>query len=275
MIILGGCLLLSFPFYEKYISRQSFVPFSLLTDRTVIGACLTAATLFVSFYCWDQYFTSYLQVVHNLSISNAGYVANIYSIGSAFWSVVVAVLIRLTNRFKWLGLSAIPLMLLGVGLLIHFRDPASPIGYVIMCQIFIAVAGGTLVITQEIAIMAAASHKDVAVVLALLSVFTGVGQAVGLSISGAIWTNTLLKYLELYLPEGSKGQAATIYASLTTQLEYAVGSPERDAIVRAYGVAQRRLCIAATVVPVLAFVWVEMWRDINVKNVKQVKGRVL
>ncbi|KAG8527813.1 uncharacterized protein KY384_007967 [Bacidia gigantensis] len=135
-----------------------------------------------------------------------------------------------------------------------------------MSQIFIAFAGGTIVITQEIAIMAAAAHKDVAVVLALLSVFTGVGQAVGLSVSGAIWTNTLLKYLELYLPPDAKAQAATIYASLTTQLQYEVGSPERDAIVRAYGVAQRRLCVAATVVPVLMFVWVGMWRDINVKS---------
>ncbi|KAG8527812.1 uncharacterized protein KY384_007966 [Bacidia gigantensis] len=49
MIVLGGVLLLIFPVYEKYISRQGFVPFSLLTDRTVIGACLNAATLFVSF----------------------------------------------------------------------------------------------------------------------------------------------------------------------------------------------------------------------------------
>ena len=225
--------------------------------------------------CWDGYYTSYLQVVHGLSIKNAGYIANIYSIGSCFWSVVVAVLIRLTSRFKWLALSAIPLMLLGVGLLINFRQPDSPLGYVIMCQIFIAFSGGTLVICQEIAIMAAAKHEQVAVVLALLSVFTGIGQAVGQSISGAIWTNTLYKYLQIYLPDDAKSQALTIYASLPTQLSYLEGTPERNAIIAAYAVTQRRMTIAATVVTALAFVWVLMWRDINVKTVKQVKGRVL
>ena len=224
--------------------------------------------------CWDGYYTSYLQVVHGLSIKDAGYVANIYNIGSCFWAVVVAVLIRLTSRFKWLALSAIPLMLLGIGLLIHFRQPDSPLGYVIMCQIFIAFAGGTLVICQEIAIMAAAKHEQVAVVLALLSVFTGIGQAVGQSISGAIWTNTLLKYLTLYLPDPLKAQAVTIYASLPTQLSYPRGTPERDAIIAAYAVTQRRMTIAATVITALGFVWILMWRDINLKTVKQVKGRI-
>ena len=47
--VVGGICLLVFPLYEKFLAKKSFIPFSLLTDRSVIGACLLAAFLFISF----------------------------------------------------------------------------------------------------------------------------------------------------------------------------------------------------------------------------------
>lgn len=164
---------------------------------------------------------------------------------------------------------------MGVGLMIHFRQPNTDIGFVIMCQIFIAFSGGTLVICQEMAVMAAASHSDVAVVLALLGLFTSAGGAIGQTISGAIWTNTIPQYLELYLPEGSKDLAAEIYAVLDTQLSYPMGSPVRIAIIKAYAVAQRRMLITATAVLPIAIVCVLFWRNIQVKTIQQVKGTIV
>ena len=49
MLVIGCICLLSFPIYEKFVSRKSFIPFYLLTDRSVVGACLLAAFLFISF----------------------------------------------------------------------------------------------------------------------------------------------------------------------------------------------------------------------------------
>lgn len=49
MIVVGGICLITFPIYEKFWSRKSFIPFFLLADRSVIGACLLAAFLFISF----------------------------------------------------------------------------------------------------------------------------------------------------------------------------------------------------------------------------------
>lgn len=174
-----------------------------------------------------------------------------------------------------MALAAVPVQILGTGLMIHFRQPGVNIGYVIMCQILIAFSGGTLVICEEMAVMAAASHAEVAVVLALLGLFTNIGGAVGQTIAGAIWTNSLPGLLEKYLPENVKGQAFQIYGSLPMQLQYPMGSPEREAINRAYGDTQRRLVIASVCVLPLAFVFILMWRNINVKTVKQVKGNVI
>lgn len=275
MLVFGIIALILFALYEKFLASKPFIPFHLLLDKSVLGACGVACIFFISFYIWDTYFYSWLQVVHALSIRNAGYVSNIYSIGSCFWSVIVGILIRVTGRFKWLAWTAIPLLLLGSGLMIHFRGSNIAIGYTVMCQIFIAFAGGMIVITEEMEVMAAAPHAGVASMLALIGLFSSVGGAIGAAISGGIWSNTLPEALTQLLPDGSKDLASGIYASLTAAESYPVGGAVRIAIDAAYGVAMRRLTIAAACICVLLFPFVWIWRDFKVNELRQVKGRVV
>lgn len=274
LIVVGFFTCILFGAWEKWGAPVPYLDFKLLASPTVLGACLLSGTLFIGYYCWDGYFTSYLQVVNNLSISQAGYVGNIYNIGSCFWSVVVGLLIRWSGRFKWLAWCALPLQCLGGGLMIYFRQPDQSIGYVVMCQIFIAFAGGTLVICEEMAVMAVAKHGQVAGLLALLSLASSVGAGIGSAVSGAIWSNTLYDQLLKRLPAETLDMAADIYESLDVQLSYPIGDPTRDAIIAAYGVTQQRMCIAGTSVLALGYVGVAMWKDVKVTDIKQVKGTV-
>jgi MFS family permease len=276
MFILGSLCLVGFALYEKYFSRKCFIPFGLLLDRTVTGACLLSMNVFISFYCWDAYYSSYLQVVHNLSIKHAGYVSNIYSIGSSIFAVLVGIMIRYTGRFKIFALCfGVPLYVLSTGLMIYFRQAHTPIGYIIMCQILIAFAGATLVISEQLAVMAASSHQNVAAVLAFIGLFSSIGGGIGAAISGAIWTNTLPQELLARLPNGFKPKYLDIYASLPVQLTYEWGSPIRNAIIEAYAATQVKMIIAATASMAISFIFVAIWRDIKVTDIKNVKGRVL
>lgn len=272
MLVVGFCLLVLFGIWERFFARKSFLPFHFLKDRAVIGSCLTAGGLFISFYTWDYWFTSFLQAVYNTSIADAGYIYQIYSIGSCFWGIVVGLLIPATGRFKWLAICGGLLQTLGTGLMIYFREPGKPLGYVIMCQIFIAFGGGTIVITQQIAIMAAVGPDNVAVALALLSLFTAIGGSIGTSISGAIYTNTMVAQLRKNLPANLKSQAAIIAGDLTKQLSYPLGSPARDAIIQSWGVTQRYMCIAGTASLIILLVGVMLYRDVRVKDFKKPRG---
>ncbi|KZF18858.1 MFS general substrate transporter [Xylona heveae TC161] len=274
MIVVGGCLLIIFPFYEKFFAPHMLLPWELLKNRNVWSTCIVAGTLFVSFYCWDAYFYSYLQVVFQQTIQNASYISSTYTVGSCFVAFIVGALIHVSNYFKWIALFAIPLQILGTGLMIHFRQPDQHIGYVVMCQIFIAFSGGAMSLLDEISVMAGTSHDKVAIVLALLNVATQVGGAIGLSISGAIWTNSMPEALMKFLPADAQKDFASIYGSITTQLSYPMGSPVRVAIIKSYALAQRRMTIAATCVLVLALFGVLMWRNINISRVHQTKGTV-
>lgn len=102
-LIIGGLLIISFGIWE-YFAPVSFIPWELLTNRTVIFTYSMAAAMYCSFYIWDSYFFSFIIVVFNLSTARATYITNIYSIGSCFCALVVGVIIRCYGRLKSIAL---------------------------------------------------------------------------------------------------------------------------------------------------------------------------
>uniref|UniRef100_A0A093VHZ9 Siderophore iron transporter mirB n=1 Tax=Talaromyces marneffei PM1 TaxID=1077442 RepID=A0A093VHZ9_TALMA len=274
MIVVGFVLLVTFAFYEWLLAPKPLFNFSFLSDRTVIGACLLDATYQISYYCWNNYFTSFLQVVNDLSIDTAGYVNNTFNVVSGILLFIVGYSIRRTGKFKWLLYIAVPLYVFAQGLMIYFRRPNQSVGYLIMCQIFISIGGSIFIILQQVSIEAAVDHQHVAAVLALLNVVGTVGGAIGATISGTIWSNTFPVALERYLPESAMADFDTIYGDIGTQLSYAVDSETRLAIQEAYGYAQTRMLAAGTGIMGLAFIWIFFFRNIDVSKKSQVKGMV-
>ncbi|KAG5969010.1 hypothetical protein E4U57_002449 [Claviceps arundinis] len=275
-LVMGPLLLCVFAIWETFYAPVQFLPYVLLTDRTVVGACALAAVSFIGFYIWNSYFRSFLQVVNGLSVAQASYVGSIYSIGSCLSAIFVGLLIRNTGRYKALSLYfGVPATVLGVWSMRSALHPEAQIGYTVMCQVLIACAGGSLVITQQTAAMAAASHQYLAVVLAVDSLFSAIGAAIGLTVSATIWQAVFPQKLKEYLPESARGNFTAIYGQLDVQLSYPLGSPTRIAIQRAYGDGQRAMLAVSTAVLLLSFVAVGLWHDVNIKNVKQVRGNVM
>ncbi|KAJ7684230.1 major facilitator superfamily domain-containing protein [Mycena polygramma] len=274
MLVLGFFLLIAFAAYERYLAPTPLINYSILTDRTVTGACLLDATYQIAYYCWANYFTSYLQVVNDVSISEAGYILNTFNVVSGVLLLFVGYAMRRTGRFKWLLYIAVPLYIFAQGLMIYFRRPDQSVGYQVMCQVFISIGGSIFIIAQQVAVLAAVDHQHIAMALALLYVIGTIGDALGAAISGVIWTHTFPNALAHYLPVDSLPDLETIYEDLDTQLSYPVGDPTRLAIQQAYGYAQTRMLAAGTGIMVLAVVWVFLIRNIDLRKIEQVKGVV-
>ncbi|KAJ5623819.1 hypothetical protein N7510_000128 [Penicillium lagena] len=274
MLVVGFVMLWVFAAYETFLAPVPMFNLALLSNRTVIGACLLDATYQLSYYCWDNYFTSFLRVVNNLSIAQAGYVNNTFDVVSGVLLLGVGAAIRVTGRFKWTLYIAVPIYVLAQGLMIYFRRPDQSIGYIVMCQIFISIGGSIFIIVQQIAILAAVDHQHVAGVLALLNVVGTVGDSAGATICGAIWSNTFEKALKRYLPASALPHLAVIYEKVPAQMKYPMGSPTRIAIQKAYAYSQTRMLAVGTGIIGLAFVWMLLIRNIDLKKVAQVKGTV-
>lgn len=276
MVIIGVLLFPVFAIWEKYFARTHFIRWELFKQPTVLGATALSAILYFSFYCWDQFYYNFVMVVYDLSTSDAGYMGQIYNVGSCFWGVVFGVYVRYTNHFKNACLFfGLPLLMLGAGLMIHFRGQHSNIGYIVMCQIFIAFGGGQLVIGEDMAVMACADADGIPMMLSLIGLASSVGGAIGSAIAAAINANIFPSRLRDALPAGQKDLAQTLYVGgYLAQMEYPQGSPVRNAINYAWGQAQRDGCIAATCILVLAFPSIAVWKNFRVDR-KQNKGTVI
>lgn len=95
---------------------------------------------------------------------------------------------------------------------------------------------------------------DLAVVTGLYLATYNIGSAIGNTIAGAIWRQTLEKELTSQL--GDATLASTIFGDpFTFVAANPVGTEQRDAVVLAYRHTQRLLCITGIclTVPLIAF----------------------
>ncbi|KAJ5698425.1 Major facilitator superfamily domain general substrate transporter [Penicillium macrosclerotiorum] len=274
MLVLGFSMLFVFAFWERWLAPVPLFDWRLLTHRTIIGAVLLDATYQLSNYCWSYYFTSWLQVNNDLTITTANYISNIFDMVSGVLLLLVGWIIRRVGRYKWTLYIAVPLYIFTQGLMIHFRQPNMNVGYQVMCQIFLAIGGSIFILIEQLSILAAVDHQHVATALALLNVAGTIGDSAGLTISTVIWQNTYIKALLRYLPESAMSNLDNIYEDLVTQCSYPIGSATRLAIQKAYAYAELRLLAVGCGIMVLAIPWTILIKDVDLKRKRQVKGTV-
>jgi MFS family permease len=255
LLVFGFALMLVFVVWERFFSPISFIPFYYLSDRQVLGACSLGFTLFISQYCWKSYFSSFLMVVNNQSVTTATYITNSYQVGLIVFSLVAGWFINWSGHY--------------------FSAPGWHYGYFIFTQILLSIGHAFIILCDEVAGMAAVSHQYVAVILAMEGLFSSIGGGIGSTLSAAIWTSAFPKALANHLPAKDLPILGKIYSSLTTQLSFPIGSDTRIAIQEAYSDAQRRLLIPGLAVWIIGIVAVLAWRDVNLKNINQVKGNVI
>ncbi|CAD6440531.1 b4aa8a9d-069b-49f1-8cd9-551315fc6011 [Sclerotinia trifoliorum] len=217
-----------------------------MKDRTVFFTYSMVSGLYCAWYIWDSYFYSMLTVVF-----------------------------KYNGRLKWLAMYfGVPVTILAVGLMIKFRQPDTNIGYIVMTHIFIAFGGGTLVMCEQMTVMAVSSHQHIPAALPIEAMIASIGGAIGSTIAAALWTAIFLVKLAELLPPSAQADFKTIYGSLTVQSSYPIGSQTRTSINQAYGDTQMLMLICATCLYSVTLVSTMLWRDINVKQIKQIKGRI-
>ncbi|KAH7311301.1 siderophore iron transporter-like protein mirB [Stachybotrys elegans] len=273
MLVLGVVLFPAFYAYEAFLAPVQFLPFRYLKQGTIIGSALLYGVMFLSTFCWNGYYGSYLQVVNRLSIRNSNYVLNSYSLTSTVIAPLVGAIISWTGDFKWTAMTGVPIMLIGTAIIIPLRTPDTNAGLLAFTQILVGLGSGIFTVCSSIAIMAPVTHQYIAVVNALSGLFGGVGAAIGLAIAGSLWNNLLPQQLEQRLPQELKSNATTIFGDIVLQMSFADGTPERQAIVDSYAYVMRLMVIAGACFMPLCLLSIFVWKNINVRKIEEEKGK--
>ncbi|EAT82205.1 hypothetical protein HBH56_107270 [Parastagonospora nodorum] len=279
MLVLGGVFLLVFPLWEttKKLAPKAFFPSDLFKKRTVVVGTLIAFFYFMAFYLSVfPYFQSYLQIVQGKSAVTAGNIVRVFSFTSTISSVVVSLMIKYTAHYKYYVTLGSVIYIMGLGLMLEYRQESASTATLIGTQIAVGIGGGFLNVPVQLGVQASASHQQVAAATTVWLTILEVGGAVGSAISGAIWSTYVPSKLLAYLPPDVP--SAPIFASLTVAGNYTmypVGTPERIAINRAYQETMRYLliaavCAAAPILPLSFFL-----KNYKLDQMKQpVEGRV-
>ncbi|KAL2438391.1 Siderophore iron transporter 1 [Exophiala dermatitidis] len=257
-LVLGGLCIPAFAFWERKASNP-LVPAHLLKDRAVYCALAMSTCIPLAFTIQGDFLYTVLVVAFDFSIEGATRIASVYNcVGMAF-AALTGLLVRKIRRLKEVVLVGIALYFVAYGLLFHYRGGSgrSSRAGVLAAQLLLGFAGGMLANPVFISLQTTAKHKHMAVVISLALTVNQVGTALGNCISGAIWTQTLYQELEKNMaPFHDDTLAASIYADpFTAAATYAVGTPEREAIIVSYRYIQKLLTITGIciLVPILAF----------------------
>jgi hypothetical protein len=203
----------------------------------------------VAYYLSLQpYFYSYLMVARNTGPVAAGHITLTFSFASTVSSIVISLVIKYTKHYKYYMMAGIFVYMLGIGLMLRYRNINATEAQVIMTQIIVGIGGGMLNVPAQLGVQASSLHQEVAAATALFLTIVSIGGAVGSAISGAIWAHNVQAKLLLYLPESAKPDMKAIFGSAVKAASYPMGSPERVAIVRAYDETMKVLLIIAVCV---------------------------
>ncbi|GAP86517.1 putative siderophore iron transporter mirC [Rosellinia necatrix] len=282
LIVVGGVLLVIFPFWEgsKKLAPHPLIPLELLKSRTFCAGCAVGFFYFLVFYLSVQpYFYSYLLVVQRQSIPAAGHITQTFSFTATVTSIVVSLMIKYTGHYKYFVTSGSLIYLLGVGLMIRYRTEDASVGSLVGTQIAVGIGGGMLNVPAQLGVQASASHQQVAAATAVFLTLVEIGGAVGAAISGAVWTQLVPSKLAQYLPPDAASQAHTIFGNVAVAsdyLTYPPGSLARIAINRSYQETMQVLLTIAVVLCAPLVLLSFLMRNYKLGSVEQgVKGKVI
>lgn len=260
MIVVGFVLILSTGLWFRFAAKNPYVPYPVLTRKTIMICCALAAIDWCVNSGFSTYAKTVLQVAKGVSAGEAARIDNSKKVCLQIFSIVGGLLMKYTRRSKIFVLTGIPVTFLFHALLVYFYNSKGDIrekGLLYMCEVFIGASRGISQCALQVITQAIAGEENIAISTSFYLMFNSVGSLIGSCISGAIWNTVVLEKLREYLPADEKLNATKIYKNIKTALKYKKGTDERNAINRAYRETQQ--VIGWATVGILGVQLILMW----------------
>ncbi|CAO3639896.1 unnamed protein product [Cunninghamella echinulata] len=247
MLVIGFMCVPAFMIWESKYAKYHCIPFHLLKNRVILAGILIGTLFSACWYLQGDHLYIVLRVSFDETIESATKFTQIYSFTNVICGMIAGIIIRYHRKIKWVTVFGTILFVLAFGLMIKYRNTTDNgrIG-VIASQVVLGIGGGFFSLPVQAIIQTETKHEHVAIVTAIYMTTFRVGGAIGNSISGAIWTNTLPGKLSETLISfaDSSSLVSRAYNEPLKFIEmYKMGSPERMAMIAAYDHTQRLLAL--------------------------------
>ncbi|KAI0367339.1 drug:h+ antiporter [Pilatotrama ljubarskyi] len=251
MIVVGCVLLPVFAFWDIKFAKRPVIARRFLTNWSVVCASWIGFFDFFSFYMSFTYLYSFVLVTKSWSLINATYFIQTQTVALTVFGIMSGFLLRWFRRYKWVLTVGLAIRLLGVGLMIHSRGANSSDAEIVWTQLLQGIGGGFASVCSQVGAQASVPHVDVAMVTAVVLLWTEIGGSIGSAVAGAIWTNTMPGKLAEHLPALNQTERDTLFGSITSVMVLPFDDPTRQGVIAAYGDTMHVMLIVATVLAVV------------------------
>ncbi|SCU94561.1 LAFA_0F22562g1_1 [Lachancea sp. 'fantastica'] len=243
MIVVGGCCGIFFFVWEFWLAKKPFVPRLYLGDATIYVALSIEFIWRMALQIELEYLITVLMVAFGESKLSSQRIGQLYNFLQSCTNLVVGIMLHFYPHPKPFIVVGSLLGVLGMGILYKYRVAYDGISGLIGAEVLIGIAGGMIRFPMWTLVHASTSHEEMAVATGLLMSVYQIGNAVGSSIAGAIWTQRLAK--ELIKRLGPKVGLAVYKSPLSFLKKYPMGSEVRGEILTSYSKIQRLLIIVS------------------------------
>ncbi|KAI0461095.1 hypothetical protein LJB42_001426 [Komagataella kurtzmanii] len=230
LLMLAGLSLFFLPF--TFTSSASILDWD---EATTIVPLVLGFVVLGEFVFWV--FSKFPQRPFISVIGEAARITRASRVCQLVGSVLVGLLIKYTRTAKIFMISGISLIVITQGFFCYLSDHNGQFGSELhwtVIQVFEGFGRGFYNIPTMISVQANSDPSQIAPSIAMFTMSSLMGAVIGNSIAASVWNELVIKRLTQYLPEGSKSSATSIFGSIKVALGYKQGTPEREAIDRAY-----------------------------------------
>ena len=242
MMTVGGVLFILFCVWEWRFAKHPIMPKRIL-NRTFVMCLIIDFMYYLVGYLTDTYWASWVYVVQNYSDKNYTYMNEIETVTLCAFGIVAGYIQRYTHRYKYLQVTGLALRCLGSGINYWSSTGHTNTATLFFAKFILCLGGSFSVIGSQVASQGSVKHKDVAIAIAILSLWTSIGGAIGQAVSGSIWSNRLPAQLAIYAPSLNATEIALVASDITT----ARISEPRDGIIKAYNATYQHLSLIALI----------------------------
>ncbi|CUM64918.1 uncharacterized protein PRCAT00002536001 [Priceomyces carsonii] len=245
-IVIGAVLVPVFVLWEGYGSKHPIAPLHLLKDRGIWAGLLISLLLNFISAVESSYLYTVLMVAINESQTSATRITSLSSFVGVVAGVFYGLFVVKFRKLKGFIIFGCAMWMVALGILFHFRSGTDSHAGVIGGVCLMGFGTTFFSYPVEVSMQSCTSHEHMAVIISFAMTVYRIGAAVGSSVAGAVWSQTL--YLKLL--KEIKNEKLALYAYTEPYnfiVEYTWGTPARDGMVEAYRYIQRILIMIALI----------------------------
>ncbi|KAJ9136590.1 Siderochrome-iron transporter [Pleurostoma richardsiae] len=257
LIAVGGALLIALPFYEAKVAAHPVVPVHYFKNMTIVMCLVLIATDSLGFSCTHTYIYTWGTIAHGFSARNDTFFVYTNGVVQCLVGILAGLVMAYTRRYKFLAITGAVIRTIGYGVMLRLRGADNSTAELFVVQAIQGIGSGIMQTTLLVPAQISVPHAQMAQITALVVCVSTVGSSVGACIAGGIYTNTLKPALWKHLGDSATAELVDSLFNSITGVVPDWGTPQREAINKAFSDVMRYMTYAAlgSSIPALGLAW--------------------